>query len=70
MAEDPVYKQIELTGTSKESLEKAIQSAVVKAANTVHGLRWFEVTEIRGAVEGSDVSQWQVTAKIGFVVDD
>ena len=70
MAPDQVYKSIELTGTSGESLEAAVQNAVSKASATVRLMRWFRVEEIRGAIEGAAVSQWQVTIKIGFVVED
>ena len=70
MSDEPVYKLIELTGTSKTSLEQAIQSAVTKAGKTVHNLRWFQVTEIRGAINDTDVSLWQVSLKIGFAVED
>ena len=38
-----VYKHIELTGSSKTSLEDAIQNAVNKAAQTVRNMRWFVV---------------------------
>jgi flavin-binding protein dodecin len=65
-----VYKLIELTGTSTTSLEDAIQSAVVKAAETVRGMRWFEVVQTRGRIENGQVSEWQVMLKIGFVLED
>jgi dodecin len=67
---DKVFKKIEVTGTSSKSLEDAIQNAVAKAAKTVHNLRWFEVVEMRGSVDGGNVQQWQVTVKIGFALDD
>lgn len=67
---DHVYKKIELTGTSSTTIEDAVQNAVRKAAATVHNLRWFEVDEIRGSIDGASVGQWQVTLKIGFTLDD
>ena len=65
-----VYKKIEITGTSEVSLEDAIQGAVSKASKTIRNMRWFEVVETRGALENGKVSQWQVTLKIGFGLDD
>ncbi len=65
-----VYKTIELTGSSTESIEDAIQRAVGKAAGTVRNLRWFEVTDTRGHIENGRVAHWQVTLKIGFTLDD
>ncbi|OHB75118.1 MAG: dodecin flavoprotein, partial [Planctomycetes bacterium RBG_16_64_10] len=47
---DKTYKLIELTGTSPNSIEEAVQSAIAKAAKTVRQLRWFQVVETRGAI--------------------
>lgn len=68
--EDRVFKHVEVTGTSSVSLEEAIQNAIRRAGETVRNLRWFEVVEIRGAIGDAAVAQWQVTIKIGFVVED
>ena len=67
---DQVYKLIEVTGTSGNSLEEAIQNAVSRAAKTVRAMRWFEVVEIRGRIDDNQVAQWQVTLKIGFALED
>jgi flavin-binding protein dodecin len=64
-----VYKTIELTGSSSQSLEQAITNAVTKASKTVHNLRWFQVTDTRGEIEGDKVAHWQVTMKVGFTLD-
>ncbi len=65
-----VYKLIELTGTSKTSIEDAIQTAVSKAAKSVHNMRWFVVTEQRGHIDNNIVTYYQVTLKIGFTLED
>ena len=61
-----VYKQIELTGSSKSSMEDAVQNAISKAAKTLHNLNWFEVVESRGYIENDRIDYWQVTIKLGF----
>jgi flavin-binding protein dodecin len=61
-----VYKTLEVTGSSPDDLESAIRGAVAKASETVRNLDWFEVTDIRGHIEGGDVAHFQVTLKIGF----
>lgn len=66
---DHVYKKIELTGSSTTSIEDAVERAISKAAETVHNMRWFEVTETRGYIEEGKVSYWQVTLKIGFTLE-
>ena len=67
---DHVYKLIELTGTSANSMKDAVNNALARAAKTVRGMKWFEVTETRGAIEDGKVAQWQVTLKGGFRLDE
>jgi dodecin len=67
---DQVYKQIVITGTSATSIEEAVNTALAKAGKTVRHMRWFEVVEVRGVVEEDHASQWQVTIKIGFKLED
>ncbi len=56
---DHIYKSIELTGTSKTSVEEAINNAITKANKTIDNLiRWAEVTNIRGVIENSVVAHW------------
>jgi len=64
-----VYKTIELTGSSPRGLEDAIANAIAKASKTVHNLRWFQVVDTRGEIEGGKVAHWQVTMKVGFTLD-
>jgi flavin-binding protein dodecin len=65
-----VYKKIELTGSSPESMEDAVRNAIAKASLSVRNINWFEVTETRGHVEDGKVAHWQVTIKVGFTLDD
>ena len=67
---DHIYKTIELVGSSTSGVEDAIQNAVAKAAETVRNLRWLEVLETRGHIEGNRVAHWQVTVKLGFTLED
>ena len=63
---DKTYKLIELVGVSDNSVQEAIRNAVARAAQTLKGLDWFEVTEVRGLVKEGQVSQFQVKLKVGF----
>ena len=67
--EGSVYKLIELTGTSKASVEDAVQTAIAQATNSVRNMAWFQVTETRGHIKDGKVDEWQVTLKVGFKVD-
>ena len=64
-----VYKKIELVGTSDESLEDAIRTAIKKASETLRHLDWFEVKEIRGKIGDGDVQSFQVVLQAGFKLD-
>jgi dodecin len=64
-----IYKTIELVGSSTVGVEDAIRTAIAKAAETIRNLRWFEVTETRGHIEGGQVAHWQITLKIGFTLE-
>jgi flavin-binding protein dodecin len=67
---DHVYKLIELTGTSTTGIEDAVSGALARAAKTVRHMRWFEVTDTRGAIKDGRIDHWQVTVKVGFTLDD
>jgi len=67
---DPVYKNIELTGTSSTSIEDAVENALKRAHKTIKKLSWFQITETRGNIDKGKVHHWQVTIKIGFAVED
>jgi flavin-binding protein dodecin len=62
---DHVYKSVEITGSSTEGIQPAIDNALAKAKQTLRHLDWFEVVGARGGFE-DDVTHYQVTLKIGF----
>ena len=67
---DHVYKLVELTGTSSVSVDEAIKGALQRASRTIRNVRWFEVTQIRGEVNGGTISHYQVLMKVGFTLDE
>ncbi|AXQ28785.1 dodecin domain-containing protein [Solimonas sp. K1W22B-7] len=70
MSKNHVYKTTELVGSSETSVEDAVRVAVRRGAKTLHGLKWFEVSEIRGHIEKGEIGHWQVTVKLGFTLDE
>jgi flavin-binding protein dodecin len=66
---DHVYKKIELVGSSRTSIEEAVENALARAKKTIRNMRWFEVTETRGHIEKGKIDHWQVTLKVGFTLD-
>jgi dodecin len=65
-----VYKSLELTGSSKTSIDDAVKNAISRASKTIRNMRWFQVTDTRGYIENGQVAYWQVTIKIGFTLEN
>ncbi|MGH6655117.1 MAG: dodecin [Actinocrinis sp.] len=65
-----VYRVTEIVGSAPEGIDAAINKAVARAAETLHGLDWFEVTEVRGRIENGHVAEYQVGLKVGFRLDE
>ena len=66
---EKVYKRISVTGCSTNSFEKAIETAVSKAAGSLRGLAWFEVKELTGAIRESGELEYQATIEVAFKID-
>lgn len=58
------FKMEEFVGTSTESFADATRNAVEKAAASGDA-KWFEVVEMRGAIGGGKVAEFQVKVKVG-----
>lgn len=63
---DKAYTKLRVVGCSAESIDKAIGLAIERAGADV---AWFEVVEIRGAVNANRVHEWQVTVDLGVKLD-
>jgi flavin-binding protein dodecin len=64
------YRVTEIVGTSPEGVESAIRNALGRAGETLRHLDWFEVTQIRGQIEGSEIAHWQIGLKVGFRLEE
>ncbi|MDO5681801.1 MAG: dodecin family protein [Propionibacteriaceae bacterium] len=62
---DNVYRTIELVGTSADGIDEAIENAIGRASESIPQIGWFEVTQIRGHVDGGKVAHYQVSLKVG-----
>lgn len=67
---DHIYKTVELTGSSSVGTDDAVRQAIARASKTLHNLRWFEITGVRGHIENQAVAHWQVSLKVGFTLDE
>ena len=67
---DHTYRVTDIVGTSSNGIETAIRNALQRAGQTLRHMDWFEVTEIRGQLQGSEVAHYQVSMKVGFRLED
>lgn len=63
------YGISEIVGSSETSIEDAIQNAIANAAENRRNIRWFEVVQTRGHVEGGRVKHFQVHIKLGYTIE-
>ena len=64
-----IYRVVEIVGSSHVSIDDAIQAAIGRADTTLRNIRWFEVLEVRGDVQGGRVAHYQARLKVGFTLD-
>jgi flavin-binding protein dodecin len=67
---DRTYKVTEIVGTSPDGVDQAIRNGISRAGETLRNLDWFEVSEVRGYIEGNEIAHVQVGMKIGFRLED
>ena len=66
MADNSVYKVIELVGTSSESWEQAVAAAVARASQSLRDLRIAEVSEMDVQIENGAVTAYRAKVKVSF----
>jgi len=64
-----VFKKITVVGCSSESYEKAIEFGLSKAGESLRGLAWFEVKELRGGLASDGNIEWQASLEVAFKLD-
>jgi flavin-binding protein dodecin len=67
---DHTYRVTEIVGTSHEGVDAAVRNGVARAAQTLRGLDWFEITQVRGHIVDGEVEHFQVGMKVGFRLED
>ncbi|MGW4028665.1 dodecin [Streptomyces sp. NPDC004838] len=64
------YRVTEIVGTSHEGIDQAIRNGIGRAGQTLRGLDWFEVTQVRGHLVDGEIEHYQVGLKVGFRLED
>lgn len=68
--ENPVYKIVEVVGSSKTSWEDAARSAVDSAAKTLRDLRVAEITKLDMKLENGKVAAFRARVSMSFKYED
>ena len=63
------FKMVTIVGTSPTSPHEAIRQGIADAAKSLRNMHWFEVQEMRGRTEDSEVAEFQVKMQIGLRVE-
>ncbi len=63
---DKIYAISKVVGTSKKSIEDAVDNAIATASKSIKNLDWFEVVETRGFIDKDKVAYYQVSLELGF----
>ena len=65
-----VAKNIEISSTSAESFDDAINKGIDRAAKTIEQIRGAWIKEQKVKVDNGKISEYQVTMIVTFVLDD
>ncbi|MDY7091740.1 MAG: dodecin family protein [Acidobacteriota bacterium] len=65
-----VAKVTEITSSSTVSFEDAIKIGIARASKTLKDITGAWVAEQKVKVDGGKVTEWRVTMKVTFVLND
>ena len=68
--DNPVYKIVEVVGSSSTSFEDAARSAVEAAAKTLRDLRVAEVTKLDMKIDNGKVVAYRARVSMSFKYED
>ena len=65
-----VARKTRLVSSSKESFHDALNTAVSRAAKTLHGITGVEVTEQKAKVENGKIMEYRIECLVTFILDE
>jgi dodecin len=65
-----IVKVIEIIAQSDKSWESAANIAIKEASKTIKNIKSIYIKEQQALVENNRITQYRITAKISFVIDD
>lgn len=63
-----MFKIVEVIGSSPKGYSEAITNAVDRVCAGSQGASWFEVVELRGAIEKGRIKEFQAKLKIAVAL--
>lgn len=63
-----IAKVIELSSSSTQSIEDAVQAGVSKAGETLNGIEGVWLQDVKGVVKNNKIVEWRVHMKVTFVL--
>lgn len=70
MASGDTFKVIKLVGSSSKSIEDAVETALGKSGESIHGHSWAQIVDVRVNLKSDgQVEAWQATLEAGFKVE-
>ena len=64
-----VAKVVELSGSSKKSMEAAVAKVVKRASKTLKNVQGVYVKDIKADVTGGKITRWRVLCKVTFLLN-
>ena len=64
-----IVKVIEVLAQSDKSWEDATQQALKEASKTVRNIQSIYIKEFQALIEGGEIANYRVNAKISFLVE-
>ncbi len=65
-----VARVTEITASSTKSFQQAVTDGLKRAAKTLRAITGIEVVGQKAKVENSKITEYRVTLKVTFVLDD
>ncbi len=64
-----VARVTKLTASSSKGFQDAVETALSRAAKTLHGITGLEVLAQKAKVENGKIAEYRVTVEVTFILD-
>lgn len=65
-----IAKVTEVIASSTVGIEDAVRQGVARASKTLENVQGVWVSDIKATVDGANVTEWRVTLRLTFVLND